>query len=132
MVDANTGEVSCSGVVLRRNETREQFLATDAGAKARLMVENQGWSTYRFSPDQKTFFVVQFKNGVIEQVRIALTLKGDDPNPWTVESEAERKLLHDKMLRDQLGVSPYQFGWGKVESVNDPKSGASQIILSYI
>lgn len=107
-------------------------MATDAGAKARLMVENQGWSTYRFSPDQKTFFVVQFKNGVIEQVRIALTLKGDAPNPWTVESEAERKLLHDKMLRDQLGVSPYQFGWGKIESVNDPKSGASQIILSYI
>lgn len=131
MFDTKTGEVSCSGVALRRGETREEFLATDAGANAQLMVENEGWSTYRFSPDQKTFFVLQFKNEVIEQVRISLALEGDDPNPWTVESEAERKFVHDKMLRDQLGAPPYRFGWGEIESVNDPRNGASQIILSY-
>jgi len=131
MFDTNTGEVSCNGVVLRRDETREEFLATKAGASAQLMVENEGWSTYRFSSDQKTFFVLQFKNDVLEQVRIALALENDDPNPCTVESEAERKSLHDKMLRDQLGAPPYRFGWGEIESVSDPRNGASQIILSY-
>lgn len=131
MFDTNTGEVNCNGVNLRKGETLGGFLATDVGSKAELIVENQGWSTYRCSLDQKTFWILQFKDNVIEQIRIALALEVDDPNPWTVESEAKRKSLHDKMLRDELGAPPYRFNWGQIESVNDMKNGASQIILSY-
>lgn len=131
MFDVNTGDVLCNGVVLRRNETQEEFLATGAGAKAQLLAENKGWSTFRFGTDQNTFFVLQFKNGVLQQVRIALALDGDDSNPWAGKSEASRKLIHDKMLLDEFGEPPYQFDWGEIQSVNDMKSGASQIILNY-
>ena len=131
MFNSNTGEISTGEITLRHGQSLKEFLATSEGEGAQLMVENEGWSTYRFSPDEKTFFVLQFKNDVIEQVRIALALNGEDPNPWTVESESERKTLHDKLLHEELGVSPYHFEWGKIESVSDARNGASQIILSY-
>lgn len=131
MFDISTGTVNHTGVTLRRGETRENFLAAYAGANAQLMVENQGWSTYRFSPDQKVFFAVQFKNCVIEQICIAFALNENDPNLWTVESEAARKLLNDQMLREEIGAPPYRFSWGQIESVSDPRSGASQIIVTY-
>jgi len=131
MFNINTGTVNHRDVTLRLGETREDFLATDAGANAQLMVENQGWSTYRFSPDQKVFFVAQFKNDVIKQIHIAFALDGNDPNPWTVESETARKSRHDQMLREEIGSPPYRFSWGQIESVTDPRSGASQIIITY-
>lgn len=116
---------------MRRNETRENFLGADASVNAKLILENQGWSTYRINSDQKVFFVVQFKNDVIEQIRIAFALKPNYPNQWNVESEAARKTIHDQMLREEIGIPPYRFGWGQIESVIDPRSGASQIIITY-
>lgn len=131
MFNISTGTVSHREVVLRRGETREDFLATDAGANAMLILENKGWSTYRLSPDEKVFFIVQFKNDVIEQVRIAIALNANDPNPWTVKSETARKSLHDQLLQEEIGPPPYRFSWGQIESVTDPRSGASQIIMTY-
>ncbi len=96
------------------------------------MVENRDWVTYRIAADtQKAFFIVQFKSGVIEQVRITLALDGDDPKRWTIASEAARKSLHDRMLREQIGLPPYRFDWGKIESVSDARNGASEIIVTY-
>lgn len=132
MFDISTGTITYKEVILRKRQAREAFLATDVGTNAQLMVGNQDWITYRFSSDQKVFFVAQFKNNEIEQVHIAFALSGNDPKPWTVESETARKSLHDQMLREEIGVPPYQFVWGRIESVRDPRNDAAQIIVTYV
>jgi hypothetical protein len=131
MFDIDTGIVSFGSIILEKGDTREAFLTTNVGVSAQLVVENQSWSTYEFSSDEKAFFAVQFKNGVIEQIYIAFALNGNDRNTWTAAAEVSRKSLHDQMLRKEIGAPPYLFSWGRIESVIDPRSGASQIIVTY-
>jgi hypothetical protein len=57
----------------------------------------------------------------------------NDPT-WKKWSEKEEKILkrfHSKILFRLLGIPPYRFLWGKVESIYDERSASSYIVISY-
>ena len=51
---------------------------------------------------------------------------------WSEKRERNRKARGDKLLRAVLGSPPYKYPWGSISSVYDPKSGFSNIVVTYV
>jgi hypothetical protein len=55
----------------------------------------------------------------------------DETDEWTMENELKRKVQHDAWLHAELGMPPYEYAWGKIDSEFDAKGCVSEIIVTY-
>jgi hypothetical protein len=58
---------------------------------------------------------------------------GTSWDEWSEEKELQRKRFHDSWLNEVLGNEryPYDYPWGRVASVYDPKAGFSYVSIKY-
>lgn len=67
---------------------------------------------------------------------VLLSAQDDNSIPswdtWSRENELERKVRNDVWLQEELGVPPYKFTWGMLESVFDEKAASSYIWITLL
>ena len=110
---------------------KNAFLASSLGRAAEVVVENMPYASYRILPERGIAAIVYFEGAKLRSVSWQLVLSSEAEKEWTEQSELERKRLHDLWLRENCGSPPYQYPWGSLDSVYDPKGCVSDIILSY-
>src|SRR5438045_4028437 len=111
--------------------TLPDFLESAAGRRARQIVDNAAWQSFRFTTESGINVILLFRGGTLAQVQFAL--ESNPPGSWTQldGSEVQKKQHHDAMLLQELGAPPYSYSWGSVISILDEKTGGSLIIVRY-
>lgn len=120
-------ESGCIGQVV----TRTQFLNSALGGAADVLVHNEPYVTYRFRPEKGVAAVASFVGDRLSDISWLFELPPEKERVWSQEFEQERKQVHDEWLKEQLGMPPYTYAWGRIDSSFDPKGCVSDIILTY-
>ncbi len=139
MIDPHTGaiEIATERLLLSASLSRAEFLAAPLGAHAKVSVRNEPYCSFVLGPHElagQLFSVVLYFHGAqLWQVELSahdggLRASWDD---WSEAQELARKRLHEAWLKRTLGRAGGTYSWGMVESVYDPKGGASSIIVRY-
>lgn len=100
------------------------------------VISNGMYKSFRTEPvsldGKKVIPTIYFENDVISQVSIYLTSVGNGWGASTRAEQEQKKIDQDAWLLRKLNKQPpYEYSWGKIESVYDPRSGASGIVLTY-
>ena len=130
-VDTAGGRIEFARGALERNTQRVQFLQSNLGANAETLVDNEPHVTYRIHPEAGIAATVSFEGAKLRVVAWQIQLSPDKEKDWSEENELERKHLHDGWLATAVGIPPYRYTWGGLESTYDSKGCASSIILRY-
>jgi hypothetical protein len=146
MIDAATGSVTLSGVVVGASTTLAQLRRSPLGKE--LVDESAGkppTKTYsagvREIGDQRFTVWLTFDGGRLQSVNLSL----HDPketaswDTWSEKREKQRKKKHDALLEKTLGPpthsdvvgAHYELPWGQVLSSFDPRSASSEVVVSY-
>lgn len=110
---------------------RLSFLSSALGRSAEILVQNEPHATYRFRPEPGVAATVHFEGVKLRTISWQFELPPEKEAIWSVEHELERKQFHDEWLQSQLGMPPYTYPWGGLESNYDSKGCASAIIVRY-
>lgn len=130
-IDTTQGTVSFERGEIHRTLDLPTFLATQLGQTARKSLANESWTHYDIDPEDGVLGTVLFNGQSIDRIFLAMKLRGESADDWSVERELERKSMHEKWLHAALGEPPYQYPWGRVVSEFDAKGLASEIIIVY-
>lgn len=128
-LERDNGAISFAGGTLEPNLQRDNFLSAPFARNAKLVLGNGSWETYEVQIEADVLGTVVFNTEKLVEVRLFMT--GVHGGNWTKEEEVTRKDKHDRWLHSKLGVPPYSYKWGKIESNFDPRSECSQIIVRY-
>jgi len=131
-IDRITGNVLLSDEVLGPALTSELCERSPIGFRREFV--NNSWETYRgrIKDSDGEFAVAIFvKNNRISEMHLAKIQGVGSWASWSEESELQKQMEHNRILKATLGAPPYHFSWGEVFSVYDSKSGASEIIIRY-
>ncbi len=138
MIDAKTGEILFSGLLICPTTTREGFLAAPFAADAEPVVENPPWRSYRIEAvdesGQRFAFIAFFADERLTRVSMSCCDPGFGRSwaEWSEEKELERKAWHDAWLKRTSGIAaPADYLWGQVSSNYDRRSGGSSVLVAY-
>lgn len=136
MIDSCSGRLTIKNdpVVIGPELTKTKFLQSHIGSTARIEVSNNEWSSYRASVDinrQHFSLALYFRVEQLREIHLSLCTNQRDWDSWSKETELKKKTLHDMVLAEWLGPKPYEYKWGTVMSLYDPRSGASEILIRY-
>jgi hypothetical protein len=135
--DKRSGAFMLPGGVVDPALTREAFLASPLAEGHEIFVQNEPWCSYKLKrfPVQDTEFIVVLFFADQRLTTVSLfdalpELTGGSWDDWSEEKEMARKRRHEEWLaRWDLPIGTYP--WGTVDSVYDPRSGASDIWVTY-
>lgn len=162
IIDPANGRVMLpSGFVIHSELTREEFLSTPAGAKARS--DGNAAALYlhgRFDggrvEDHPLFANACFFDELLLYLDMTINLYPAGATDWSsysLDTEAAIKSLHDRLLSEQLGgptrtlplplgitteaqraltsTLVWEFAWGQVSSSHDSKGGGTSMNVRY-
>lgn len=126
MIDLQTGNIMIyPDLILHSNLTFLEFKKTSFYNK-----QNPNKIIYLVEPqiidDKKYIVSLFFRDGKIYSFSL-LNIDFD----FTVETEKERKQIHDKILLSYQIVSGKKYSWGMIESEYDSRSNISSINIFY-
>jgi hypothetical protein len=132
-IDTLSGAVSFGSGMIRGDQPRTDFLATELGSSSMEEIANaaEDWRRVRVPSENEFDAILLYQGERLRQVYIAITTPSDKHDEWTMESELRRKDFHDNWLRTELGDPPYNYAWGSVVSEFDAKGVVSEIIVTY-
>ena len=133
-IDSQTGVVELEGIGLIGPQSMETFRASALGRNARLIAVSGRWETYSAataSGTEEFALTLLFFGARLAEIHLAKIKAGASWANWSKENELKTEEEHNRLLAAVLGQPPYQFSWGEVLSVFDPKSGASKIVVRY-
>jgi hypothetical protein len=123
--------------IIRPNLKEADFVSSSLGAKAKLIVANEGFRTYRLEGILKNGIecgiTLTFQEGILKTATL-IPRWSEAPKKWadwSLDKELEYKEMNDRLIRESLGSPPYQYEWGNVSSTYDAKSGYSVIVFQY-
>jgi hypothetical protein len=130
-IDVSNGSILFAAGTIERKADRSHFLASAIGRDAKAELVNEDWRHYGIRPEPGVAANLVFKGDRLHQVWLLMEIPSDKTEEWTVESEMQRKALHDSWLLSELGSSPYDHSWGRIDSEFDAKGCVSEIIVTY-
>jgi hypothetical protein len=110
---------------------RPDFLETNLGREAKVILANEGWVNMQFEPEPDVSATAFFKDDRLKNVFLAFGVPADSTQEWVENREQQRKEKHDSWLQAEIGNPPYEFPWGKVESDFDARAWSSEILVIY-
>lgn len=130
-ISTDNGSITFASGAITRDIVGSSFLKTPIGIGAETIKEVDPSTTYRIFPESGVIASVRFRTGVLEMVSILFEMAGDSEDNWTRDRELVRKAVHDQWLLKELGLPPYRFSWGDIESLFDEKACVSEIVVGY-
>ena len=130
-IDISDGSLVFESASIGPHLERPEFLATNIGRQAKVVLVNQGWVNFDFEPEPGVSATAFFKDDRLRKIFFAFSVSSDDSKDWVEDREEQRKAKHDAWLSTALGEPPYLYAWGRVESDFDPRAWASEILVTY-
>ena len=82
--------------------------------------------------NKDVIFTLYFEYGKIKRVSLNFVSGGAGWSENVQAEEMKKKQDQDSWLKNILkGMPPYDFKWGKVESVYDPRATISSVVISF-
>ncbi len=146
MLDAHTGDfVFSTGERLGRGSALAALLGSPRGARGTITPVNatpsRSWvaadmtSHAATSRDPTSAAVTWHITATFEAERLSslrlAQLRGGDWSSWSLEAEQAAVVAHDAFVTAWLGPRPWQFAWGTVSSLFDPRGATSFISVRY-
>lgn len=131
MIDTSTGSININDIVLSPKLTTDDFKNSTlykGGSLERMYAIKEPKNI-----SGKSFIVsVYFVNGYLKEIQLYLVEdKESSSDDWSKNTEKDKKKVQDEWLKSLLGKGQYNYSWGHIESVYDPKGGFSLIIIRY-
>lgn len=130
-IDVSDGSIAFSSGTIGPQMHRAAFLSSPIGIASECILENAGYVQLQFQPEPGVQMNALFKDDRLDRLFVLMKMPSDDLNAWTEAHELERKAVHDRWLREELGKPPYDYPWGRIVSEYDAKGCESEIILLY-
>ncbi len=136
----NNGIIQFEGETFKITPSLKEndFLNSGIGQKAKLSVENEGYHSYTFGPykikSDDFYFLLIFDSGEIHSLYIELSDLNDKIDYGVDDKESaliKANKEHENWLRLNLGLPPYYYSWGSIDSAYDKKGWSAFIVLSY-
>jgi len=139
IINKDDGEINLGEILVNPKLTFSEFKKTEYFQLFKLFVGNPPWKSYVIndikvklgSIKYRADLVIYFKKEKIESADFGLIEVGEDLPKWDQKTEEHKKSYYDDLLEKTLGIPPYNYSWGKVESYYDPKGCTSGILVSY-
>ena len=71
------------------------------------------------------------KNDIIDSVSFSMQETIPLWENWSKDEEQKLKIKHDEWLANCLGLPPYKYSWGTIESGIDIHNSTSIIVIRY-
>lgn len=130
-ISTDSGAITFVSGRITPDLSRSEFLSTPVGTGAEALKINEPFATFRIRPETGVIASVRFREDSLEMVSVLFEMKGESDNNWTRKRELERKAIHDKWLREEIGPPPYRYSWGEIESLFDEKACVSDIVVGF-
>ena len=137
IIEKASGEIHLDeNFVISPSLRLQEFRSSKQGVDAKIAVANGDHTTFRtvFCDGKKNFFMsIWFEKEKLRSASISVA-DIDEPSSWadwSEEKELARKAAHDQFLISTFGSPSKRLAWGKVESLYDPRSGGSSIVVTY-
>lgn len=131
----STGELTLeSGIALSPDLSRSAFLFSADGGRAKVLVKNEPWCSYRLDEKEESLSVsIFFEGEKLESIHLAIVTSefGLGWEDWSEEKELKRKLANERWLVSKNLIAGKGYSWGTVSSDYDQKSGSSAIVVRY-
>ncbi|MCD4825463.1 MAG: hypothetical protein K8S55_12770 [Phycisphaerae bacterium] len=135
MIIKTTGQLVCGDrFIAKPLMSEDAFRRSKYGSKSEENPMGEKWKMYRLHAESEDgYFGVNlfFHNGMLHACHLSFGTKGESWADFSVENERKRKVHHDMLLAKWLGVPPYVYSWGEIESVLHPKDNTASIIVKY-
>lgn len=135
-IDAKTGHIRFPdlSLELRPGMPQPEFIAATAKLNRDNLGSNGGWQRYsirqEISLDRKLGIFLVFLNERLNMVTFAYAPKDETWDNWTEEKETARLQEYRRELDTQLGGKT-TLPWGKVNAINNEKSGGTEITIQF-
>jgi hypothetical protein len=150
LIDINDGgiRVGNKGFIINDLLTNDIFSHTSLSSMARKEIINK-YTWYYFQQnigdDEYNISLCFSPNGKIDMVGLTIMVKNASHawENWSLSEQKDKKRFHDIWLEENIGLAPnsrkfgdenlkyYEYKWGRIESIFDPRSGSSKIICRY-
>jgi len=133
LIDAHTGEIRLGPLAIAPRTSEAAFLATPFG---RTLPPAAGpFTSYNVHVDVPergpVFATLYFRDGVIATVSFYKDDGSRSWADWSDDTERALQVEYEAWLTTELGPPPHAFSWGTAESIYDPRSASSAIVVSY-
>jgi hypothetical protein len=135
-IDQVTGEFVICGEIFGPRLREDEFLTSRLGVASR-EIRRSDYRTYYevwtpLSSELEIGITLGFSSGgPLQRISAQFVKPGMRGAAWSKAAEDEIKRFHDTWLKDQLGLPPYQFQWGKIMSSIEPHWYSANIIIDY-
>jgi hypothetical protein len=138
MIDTESGTVVLDGLhAIGPTLTRSAFVASPLGRKAKSIGVAKEWPRL-FLQRHEVFgdactVLVAFHGERLESVELTVVEARTDAKAGAFDVKAARaaKRRFDAWLASKVGAPPYEYAWGIIEAVYDPRSASSGIFVVY-
>ncbi|WP_339733985.1 hypothetical protein [uncultured Gimesia sp.] len=131
MINKVNGEIEIGNVRVSPSTTLSNFSKSTLGISSKVLIKNNDYVTLQVVTASQIGLNLSFSNDRLSTVIIYLKSPESTWSSWSKNEEHEKKTKHDKILNADLGLEPYRFSWGEVESISDSKSGDSYVLVKY-
>ncbi|QEG17348.1 hypothetical protein GmarT_32280 [Gimesia maris] len=131
MINKVNGEIEIGNVRVSPSTTLSSFSKSTLGISSKVLVKNNDYVTLQVDTNSQIGLNLSFSNNRLSTVTIYLKSPESSWSSWSKYEEHEKKSKHNKILYADLGLEPYRFSWGEVESISDSKSGGSYVLVKY-
>lgn len=136
MLNLAAGEINISGEDINPRYTRKDFLNSFLYTQ---VIRELSYSDYIYIlkpqtiENDKFFMSICFHGEKLNYISLSIQINDEVPRweTWSKEEQLERKIIHDKWLKEKMGPPPYKYDWGGISSKFDERSGDSSIRLQY-
>ncbi|MDD2592509.1 MAG: hypothetical protein PHN21_06870 [Erysipelotrichaceae bacterium] len=137
MIDINNGglKLNIDSKTIRKGLTKNEFKESVIFDEV-LTIDEYGYTRYYLKLQKigtVAFTVVIYfdKNDIIDSVSFSMQETIPLWENWSKDEEQKLKIKHDEWLANCLGLPPYKYSWGTIESVIDIHDNTSSIVIRY-
>lgn len=130
-IEPGNGTIRFAGGEITPGISTGMFLGSPLGAMSEKWFANGAFETYRFTPESGITATADFQKDRLLNVAILFDVQDYPADGPSTKCELLRKGKHDEWLRAELGEAPYEYHWGKVESVFYHQHCESNIAVTY-
>jgi hypothetical protein len=130
-IDKQSGALVVAGETIPSGLSENAFSRSQLGQQAMRTPTTGGWVVYSNIKIDDAGLVMRFLDGKLTEISLAWGERSGGWGGWSEVKEASENSAQNKWLASKLGLPPYSFEWGNVESLQDQKAGGSQILIRY-
>lgn len=128
------------GISINGKFSYKDFSSSKIFSEALPLIMNPPYRSYKIKDfilflDEPFNIDIYFNDNRLENIHLNLCSSCSESSnweDWSEETEKEILKIQNSLLLKNLGSPPYNYKWGRIESLYDRRSGETGLIITYI